>query len=129
MPSAVLPAAANNQIQGTLPSALRNLTGLRKLALNSNLMQATVSEWLGELQSLLLDKAGGDDQNTVKHAATQPSCLKLGLHALPAQHHAMHCTCHHAHCSSSNNTGHTCASSHVQELKVRQPLVVATRSR
>lgn len=54
-----LPAAANNLIQGTMPNALRNLTGLRKLALNSNLMHGTVPDWLGELQSLVtLNLAG-----------------------------------------------------------------------
>lgn len=43
---------ANNWLSGTLPSSLRQLTKLRKLALGANFLTGPLPQWLGELKSL-----------------------------------------------------------------------------
>jgi len=50
---------AHNLIEGTIPSALGNLTRLKKLALNSNLIHGTIPDRLGSLQSLVDLNLGG----------------------------------------------------------------------
>lgn len=43
---------AHNQIEGTIPEALRRLQSLAQLALDSNLMHGTIPGWLDTMLSL-----------------------------------------------------------------------------
>jgi hypothetical protein len=56
----VLCHAANNWINGSLPSSFRRLTKLQQLVLGANFMTGPLPNWLGELRELRELRLGGN---------------------------------------------------------------------